>query len=97
MELPQKRNTDLKLLLECPPYIHVQCPNHERHRYLVNIVERKIKKYLHVPLHQSGFVSPLEILNRWVIQALLLVDSAKTQYTRDNEGPYFCVHLDQHK
>ena len=50
-----------------------------------------------VPLHQSGFVSPLEILNRWVIQALLLVDSAKTQYTRDNEGPYFCVHLDQHK
>ena len=96
MKLPPKRNTDLKLLLVCPPYIHVQCPNHEGHRYwhLVNIIERKIKKYLSLC---TKFVSPLEILNRWVIQALLLVDSAKTQYTRDDEGPYFCVHLDQHK
>ena len=30
-------------------------------------------------------------LNNWVIhdQELLLVDLAKTQYTRDAEGPYF--------
>ena len=28
-------------------------------------------------------------LNNWVIQELLLLDLAKTQYARDNEGPYF--------
>ena len=28
-------------------------------------------------------------LNNWVIQELLLVNLAKTQYTRDDEGPLF--------
>ena len=31
-------------------------------------------------------------LNYWVIQELLLVDLAKTQYTRDDEGSYFCTN-----
>ena len=35
-------------------------------------------------------------LNNWVIQELLLVDLAKTQYTRDDEGPYSPINLDQH-
>ena len=36
-------------------------------------------------------------LNNWVIQELLLADLAKTQYTRDDEGPYSCVNYDQHR
>ena len=36
-------------------------------------------------------------LNNWVIQELLLVDLAKTQYTRDDEGPYLCINFDQHR
>ena len=35
-------------------------------------------------------------LNNWVIQELLLVDLAKTQYTRDDEVPYLCINFDQH-
>ena len=31
----------------------------------------------------------------WVIQEFLLVDLAKTQYTRDDEGPYSRINLDQ--
>ena len=33
----------------------------------------------------------------WVIQELLLADLAKTQYTRDDEEPYLCINLDQHR
>ena len=33
----------------------------------------------------------------WVIQELLLTDLAKTQYTRDDEGPYSRINLDQHR
>ena len=36
-------------------------------------------------------------LNNWVIQEMLLVDLAKPQYTRDDEGPYLCINLDQHR
>ena len=36
-------------------------------------------------------------LNNWVIQELLFADLAKTQYTRDDQGPYFCINLDQHR
>ena len=36
-------------------------------------------------------------LNNWVIQELLLADLAKTQYTRDDEGPYSRINLDQHR
>ena len=36
-------------------------------------------------------------LNNWVIQKLLLVDLTKTQYTRDDEGPYPCISLDQQR
>ena len=36
-------------------------------------------------------------LNNWVIQQLLLADLAKTQYTRDDEGPYSRIDLDQHR
>ena len=32
-------------------------------------------------------------LNNWAIQELLLVDLAKTQYARDDEGPYFCSYI----
>ena len=31
-----------------------------------------------------------------MIQELLLADLAKTQYTRDDEGPYSRINLDQH-
>ena len=34
---------------------------------------------------------------KWVIQELLLADLAKTQYTRDDEGPYSRINLDQHR
>ena len=34
-------------------------------------------------------------LNNRMIQELLLVDLAKTQYTRDDKGPYLCINLDQ--
>ena len=27
---------------------------------------------------------------------MLLADLAKTQYIRDDEGPYSCINLDQH-
>ena len=30
----------------------------------------------------------------WAIKELLLVDLAKTQYTRDDEEPYFCMNVD---
>ena len=36
-------------------------------------------------------------LNNWVIQELLLADLAKKQYTRDDEGPYSRINLDQHR
>ena len=36
-------------------------------------------------------------LNNWVIQQLLLADLGKTQYTRDDEGPYSRINLDQHR
>ena len=36
-------------------------------------------------------------LNNRAIQELLLVDLAKTQYTRDDEEPYFCINVDQHR
>ena len=36
-------------------------------------------------------------LNNWVIQELLFVNLAKTQYTRDDEGPYSHINLDQHR
>ena len=36
-------------------------------------------------------------LNNWAIWELLLVDLAKTQYTRDDEGPYFCINVDQQR
>ena len=34
--------------------------------------------------------------NNWVIQELLLADLEKTRYTRDDEGPYSRINLDQH-
>ena len=36
-------------------------------------------------------------INNLVIQELLLVDLAKTQYTRDDEKPYSRINLDQHR
>ena len=33
----------------------------------------------------------------WVIQELLWADSAKTQTTRDDEGPHSRINLDQHR
>ena len=36
-------------------------------------------------------------LNNREIQELLLEDLTKTQYTRDDEGPYFCINVDQQK
>ena len=33
----------------------------------------------------------------WVLQELLLVNLAKTQYARDDEEPYSCIKLDQHR
>ena len=36
-------------------------------------------------------------LNNWVIQELLLANLAKAQYTRDHEGPYSRINLDQHR
>ena len=36
-------------------------------------------------------------INNWVIQELLLADLAKPQYTRDEEGPYSYINLDQHR
>ena len=36
-------------------------------------------------------------LNNRVIQELLFEDLVKTQYTRDDEGPYSCMNLDQHR
>ena len=35
--------------------------------------------------------------NNLVIQEFLLVDLAKAQYIRDDEGPYFCINIDQHR
>ena len=37
---------------------------------------------------------PIRALNSWVVYELLLEDLAKTQYTRDDEGPYFCINVD---
>ena len=50
-------------------------------------------------LTNSNVLGKLAIrdLNSWVIQELLLVDLAKTQYTRDDEGPYSRINLDQHR
>ena len=39
----------------------------------------------------------IRVLNNLIIQELLLADLAKTQYTRDDEGPYSRINLDQHK
>ena len=36
-------------------------------------------------------------LNNCVILKLLLADLAKTQYTRDDEGAYPRINLDQHR
>ena len=36
-------------------------------------------------------------LNNRAIQELQLVDLAKIQYTRDDEEPYFCINVDQHR
>ena len=36
-------------------------------------------------------------LNNRVIQEFLLVDLAKTQYTLDDEEPYFCTNVNQHR
>ena len=33
----------------------------------------------------------------WVMQEFLLADLAKTHYTRDDEGPYSRINLDQHR
>ena len=48
--------------------------------------------------NQSNILGKLAIrgLNNWAIQELLLADLAKTQYTRDDEGPYSRINLDQH-
>ena len=42
-------------------------------------------------LTNSNVLGTLAIrdLNNWVIQELLLADLAKTQYTRNDEGPLF--------
>ena len=34
-------------------------------------------------------------MNNWSIQELLLVDLARAQYTRDDNGLYFCIKVDQ--
>ena len=39
----------------------------------------------------------IRALKNGLIQELLLVDLAKTQYTRDDEEPYFCINFDQHR
>ena len=33
-------------------------------------------------------------VNNCVTQKSLLVDLVKIQYTRDNEGPHFCINVD---
>ena len=33
----------------------------------------------------------------WVIQEFRWADLTKTQYTRDDEGPYSRINLDQHR
>ena len=50
-------------------------------------------------LTSSNILGKLAIhdLNNWVIQELLMVDLAKTQYTCDDEGPYSRINLDQHR
>ena len=50
-------------------------------------------------LTNSNVLGKLAIrdLNNWVIQELLLADLAKTQYTRDDEGPHSCINLDQQR
>ena len=35
-------------------------------------------------------------LKQLVIKEFLLEDLAKTQYTRDDKGPYFNINVDQH-
>ena len=39
----------------------------------------------------------IRYFNNWVIQELLLTDMAKTQYTRDDEGPHSRINLGQHR
>ena len=39
------------------------------------------------------FLGKLVDINNWVTKELLLVHLAKSQYTRDNEGPYICYLL----
>ena len=36
-------------------------------------------------------------LNSRVIEEFLVVDLAKPQCTRDDEEPYFCINIDQHR
>ena len=50
-------------------------------------------------LTNSNVVVKLTIrdLNNRFIQEFLLVDLAKTQYTRDDQEPYFCINVDQHR
>ena len=50
-------------------------------------------------LTNSNVLGKLAIrdLNNWVIQELLLADLVKTQYTREDEGPYSCINLNQHR
>ena len=57
------------------------------------------KQLLMSSISNLGGRESLEIaVNNWVIQEFLLVDFAKTQYTRDgiDEGPYSCINLHQH-
>ena len=51
------------------------------------------------PLTNNNVLGKLAIrdLNNSAIQEFLLVDLAKIQYTPDDEEPYFCTNVDQHR
>ena len=69
-------------------YVFVQllCRNEDLHRILTQLTSSNVLGKL-----------AIRDLNNWVIQELLLADLAKTQYTRDDKGPYSRIDLDQHR
>ena len=62
------------------------CRNKVLHRHVRQLTNNNV----------LGNLAMRDLYNR-AIQKLLLVDLAKTQYTRDDEEPYFCINVEQHR
>ena len=53
--------------------------------------------YFYLTNHKVLGKLPIRDLNNRAIEELLQLDLAKTQCTRDDEEPYFCINVDQYR